>query len=762
MGEGFPAHLAGLRPGSVLAGYRLEAQVGAGGMAVVFQARDERLGRPVALKVLAPALAADPAFRRRFIAESRAAATVDDPHIIPIYEAGEAEGALFIAMRFVGGGDLRRVLHREGRLSPGRAAGFVSPVASALDAAHGAGLVHRDVKPANILVDTHRDRPDHVYLSDFGVSKGAISSVSLTGAGHFVGTPDYSAPEQIQGRAVDGRADQYALACVAFQLLTGAAPFERDQGMAVLFAHLSEPPPSLGARRPGLPAAADSVLARAMAKVPEKRFGSCAEFADALREALGGAPYHSTAAAAPDRAAPGLDRAVSAFDRTAPVADPRQGPDRFAAATDRPLPGSISQVGYARSAGAPTVDLVPADPGTVPPAAPAPTAPAVTNGGGHARRRSRSPWLRWVPVAAAAAAAAIVAAVLVVPHHPGTTAPGQVAGPGYAEGGRVPPYYVMLTWTNSSKPSDAVVRLTATGATIATVKHVAGSNIVGVAGTPDDRTFILDEQSLKRTRNQVVNAEPHAFYRLRLSASGRPSSVTRLPITEPNNVYVSGFALSPDGTELAVGTYPGTGPSVAELRIYSIATGAVLRTWSATGSIGNWIDDAEELSWVSDQTIGFAWVSNPNGPQDGEWLLDLGLGGHNLLGDSRQAMSLGYTSPNSQPSGPICQELVVTPDGSAVVCAAYAQPQSTGEWAFLDYPTAPGMPISTLAHGTIKNPGRLFVDLLWSNRSGSVLIGVIPTAKGPTNSEFGMITAGKFTPLPGGNVGEGEYAALAW
>ena len=222
MSEDFPAHLAGFRAGSLLAGYRLEAQVGAGGMAVVFRARDERLGRLVALKILAPALAADGAFRRRFIAESRAAAAVDDPHIIPVYEAGEAGGVLFIAMRFVVGGDLRGVLEHEGVLAPGRAAAFISPVASALDAAHRAGLVHRDVKPANILVDARADRPSHVYLSDFGVSKGAISSVSLTGAGHFVGTPDYSAPEQIQGLAVDGRADQYALACVAYQLLTVA------------------------------------------------------------------------------------------------------------------------------------------------------------------------------------------------------------------------------------------------------------------------------------------------------------------------------------------------------------------------------------------------------------------------------------------------------------------------------------------------------------------------------------------------------------
>ena len=305
MSEDFPA-LAGFGAGSLLAGYRLEAQVGAGGMAVVFRARDQRLGRLVALKILP--LAADAAFRRRFIAESRAATAVDDPHIIPVYEAGEAEGVLFIAMRFVQGGDLRGVLEREGALAPGRAAGFVSPVASALDAAHGAGLVHRDVKPANILVDARPGRPDHVYLSDFGVSKGAgVSSVSLTGAGQFLGTPDYSAPEQVDGRAVDGRTDQYALACVAYQLLAGVVPFERDQGMAVLLAHLSAPPPSLGARRPDLPAAADRVLARGMAKVPEERYASCGDFADALREAFGLAPYHPrdpppTVSAAPPRA----------------------------------------------------------------------------------------------------------------------------------------------------------------------------------------------------------------------------------------------------------------------------------------------------------------------------------------------------------------------------------------------------------------------------------------------------------------------------
>ena len=179
-----------------------------------------------------------------------------------------------------------RCWRRTGPLPPARAAAIISPVASALDAAHAAGLVHRDVKPANMLLDVRPDRPDHVYLSDFGLSKGSLSSAGLTGTGQSLGTPDYMAPEQIEGRAVDGRADQYALACAAFELLCGEAPFRRDQGMAVC-AHLQQPPPSLASRRPGLPAAADAVFARALAKDPADRYPGCRQFADALREALG-------------------------------------------------------------------------------------------------------------------------------------------------------------------------------------------------------------------------------------------------------------------------------------------------------------------------------------------------------------------------------------------------------------------------------------------------------------------------------------------
>jgi serine/threonine-protein kinase len=293
---------AGFAAGSWLGGYRLEEQVGAGGMAVVFRARDDRLDRLVALKIMTPVMGSDDMFRQRFIRESRAAAAVDDPHIIPVYEAGEVGHVLFIAMRLVRGGDVRSLLRREGPLSPERVASIISPVASALDAAHAAGLVHRDVKPANILLDRRPGRPDHVYLSDFGLSKSAEVSLGLTAAGQFLGTPDYTAPEQIEGLPVDGRTDQYALACAVFELLTGQAPFHRTESFASIWAHLNKPAPSLTQQRTELPPAVDPVMARALAKAQVDRYPTCWEFAEALREALGLPPYGSASD-------PGLSRA---------------------------------------------------------------------------------------------------------------------------------------------------------------------------------------------------------------------------------------------------------------------------------------------------------------------------------------------------------------------------------------------------------------------------------------------------------------------
>ena len=303
------AMMARLVPGSQLAGYVIEEQVGAGGMAVVFRARDGVLGRLAALKILSPALAADQEFRARFLRESRAVASVEEPHIIPVYGAGEVDGVLYIATKFVPGGDLADVLERAGgSLDPGRAVTFIEQVASALDAAHAAGLVHRDVKPGNVLVDVVPGRGEHAYLSDFGLSKRATAASGLTATGTFLGTPDYCAPEQIRGLPVDGRGDQYSLACMAFALLTGNLPFRRQESMATLFAHLNDPVPSLSRYRGDLPSATDAVLARGLAKEPQDRYGRCGEFAAALRDSLTGASYSAPAAQTRLESAPRASR----------------------------------------------------------------------------------------------------------------------------------------------------------------------------------------------------------------------------------------------------------------------------------------------------------------------------------------------------------------------------------------------------------------------------------------------------------------------
>ena len=317
------------RAGSRIGKYVLEQQIGHGGMAVVFRARDDQLGRMVALKIMAPSVASDAEFRQRFVRESKAAAAVDDPHIIPVFEAGDSAGVLFIAMRYVAGGDVRSLLAREGPLSVDRASAILVSVASALDAAHAAGLVHRDVKPGNMLMDVRKGRPDHVYLADFGLTKATSGAVTLTGSGRFLGTADYAAPEQIRGRRVDGRADQYALACAAVEMLTGQAPFPRDDAMAVLTAHMSEPPPALSARRHGLPAELDAVLGRALAKSPSDRYPSCGDFTAAFQRAAGVGRYEAlVAAGASHRRTGGEAAGLPPAGPAAFARDPPPGPRR--------------------------------------------------------------------------------------------------------------------------------------------------------------------------------------------------------------------------------------------------------------------------------------------------------------------------------------------------------------------------------------------------------------------------------------------------
>jgi len=272
--------IASISPGATFAGYRVESLIGRGGMGVVYRATDLSLERPVALKLIAPELAQDERFRARFLREPRLAASLDHPSVVPIYEAREWNGQLYLAMRYVEGSDLRTLLEREGKLSPERTVAVLDQVADALDAAHRRDLVHRDVKPANVLLD----EDGHAYLTDFGITKqlGGLS----TDTGRVVGTLDYLAPEQIRGEGVDGRTDCYALGCVLYECFAGAPPFRRATEAETLWAHIQEEPAAL----PGY-APLDPVLRKALAKDREHRYGTCAELVDAAAAALGlGAP----------------------------------------------------------------------------------------------------------------------------------------------------------------------------------------------------------------------------------------------------------------------------------------------------------------------------------------------------------------------------------------------------------------------------------------------------------------------------------------
>jgi serine/threonine-protein kinase len=273
--------------GDTFAGYEVEDVLGRGGMSEVLRARNPKLGNVVALKLLAPELAEDETFRERFVRESRIAASLDHPNVLPIHDAGEADGVPYIAMRFVDGPNLGELLRR-GELPVGHAVSIVGQVASALDAAHERGLIHRDVKPANILIDRYfgPDAAPHVYLADFGVAKHTLSRSGLTTTGEFVGTIDYVAPEQIEGKQVDARTDVYSLGCVFYECLTSRKPYDRDSNVAVMYAHLMEAPPVPSEAREGLPAEVDAVVAKALAKNPEERYATCGELAAAARAAL--------------------------------------------------------------------------------------------------------------------------------------------------------------------------------------------------------------------------------------------------------------------------------------------------------------------------------------------------------------------------------------------------------------------------------------------------------------------------------------------
>jgi serine/threonine protein kinase len=274
--------------GTEFAGYRLNAVISRTNMSVVYTAEHPRLGHAIALKVLAPDLATNDRFRERFVSESRMAAGIRHPNVIPIYDAGPSDGLLYIAMLYVAGADLRAILKERGRLSPEQAVLLLGQAGRGLDAAHRQSLVHRDVKPGNMLVERGEDQePDHVYLSDFGITKRALTHTGLTSTGQFVGTVDYVAPEQIAGGHVDGRADIYSMGCVLYECLVGSVPFVKEYEQAIVYSHQYEAAPRASELRNDLPEAIDHVIARATAKNPDERYPTCRAMMDAAAEAFG-------------------------------------------------------------------------------------------------------------------------------------------------------------------------------------------------------------------------------------------------------------------------------------------------------------------------------------------------------------------------------------------------------------------------------------------------------------------------------------------
>jgi tRNA A-37 threonylcarbamoyl transferase component Bud32 len=283
------------RVGSQFAGYRIVGLVGRGATSSVYRAVELRLEREVALKLLSPELSEDRRFERRFLRESKLAASLEHPNVIPIFAAGQVEDQLYIAMRLIEGGDLKTLLDEHRRLPKERALALCAQLASALDAAHTSGLVHRDVKPSNVLLERDSARKEHAFLADFGLTKAAAATRASTQTGRMIGTIDYMAPEQIRGDDVDGRADLYSLGCLLYECLVGEPPFTRGSEVATLYAHLHDAPPRASEQLPVLPPALDDVFARALAKEPARRYETCGELVAAARTALG-LPEHDTGA----------------------------------------------------------------------------------------------------------------------------------------------------------------------------------------------------------------------------------------------------------------------------------------------------------------------------------------------------------------------------------------------------------------------------------------------------------------------------------
>src|SRR4051795_2473054 len=275
--------------GTEIGGYRIVNLLGQGGMGVVYLADNVRTGQRVALKLLTPDLARSAGFRERFTREATYASSLRHPNVLEVYDAGEQDGVLYIAMQYVEGEDLKALLSREGRLDARRAVGILGQVASALDAAHSTGLMHRDIKPGNVMIAA--GQPEHCYLTDFGLSKNpSADSIALPAQGEFVGTIDYTAPELVLGKDADSRLDVYSLGCLFYECLAGAPPFNKERDVEVLYAHIQDPPPKISEVRGDVPAGLDDVIAKAMAKKPNDRYATASEFMDHARAVIGEPP----------------------------------------------------------------------------------------------------------------------------------------------------------------------------------------------------------------------------------------------------------------------------------------------------------------------------------------------------------------------------------------------------------------------------------------------------------------------------------------
>jgi hypothetical protein len=523
-----------LERGSVIGGYRIDELIGSGGMGLVYRATNLALNRIYALKVLPPALAGNEQYRERFKREMRLAASLHHPHVVGIHYAGEQDGTLFFVMDFIYGTDLRQVLQTGGALHPDRAVELLTQITSALDAAHARGLVHRDVKPANVLI-TVRDGEESAYLTDFGVAKRSDVASDLTATGVAVGTVDYMAPEQIRGGRTDARTDVYALGCVFFQMLTGTVPYDRANSIEKLFAHVHEPPPPLEDSLTELYPAFRPVIETAMAKDRDTRYLSAGDFARDAAAALRGLRY----AGPPTSVATGEATPLpGAAGEAAPVE--LSQPETTAAASGLP---------ETDPAAAPLPTAPPASPGaTPPPAAPPPPATPPAAAGSPARRRFPYKWA--VAAGALLVAGGVAAAIALSSGGGGTSAPpSAVQGLPFASAAQpVPTNRVTGSGTGSLQlVGDTATVSVDANALLNGSAHVMHIHAGGQGICPTASAARLHNGHLSINTGDGLKYYGDALASLTTSGDTSPKSITDFPrYPSTGNIrYTRTFAISP-------------------------------------------------------------------------------------------------------------------------------------------------------------------------------------------------------------------------